>query len=91
MKKLVAIAVLAALIGAAGITAMGEGVIGSKTTQTITRYVAMKIGGRDINGQRIDHQFFLGRLPRVGEPVDLVFTGRDASTGDLHFQLRVRQ
>lgn len=52
-------------------------------------YTFMEVGVKNENGERNDEKFFVGRLPREGETVEMVYVGRNATSGDLRFQLRV--
>src|SRR5262249_27775372 len=54
------------------------------------RYRFMSVLVQDENGKPVNEKFFLGRLPKQGEAVEMVFMGTNAE-GAMIFQLRVKK
>ena len=54
-----------------------------------TEYTFMEIRAVDENGNVTNERFFEGRLPNIGETVELIYVGSRAD-GTMRLQLRVR-
>lgn len=59
-----------------------------KLQSFVPNWTFMSVLAKDHNAVAND-KFFIGRLPKKGEAVEMIYTG-DNSDGSMNFQLRVR-
>lgn len=72
------------------VCALGFTCLPSGTGITTSQYTFMEVGVKDASGNPADEEFFLGPLPTEGQAVEMVYVGRDVESGNMRFQLRVR-
>lgn len=84
---------IALILAGAGIACLGVALGQSAKVEIAkpVRYTFMQVGVLGLDGNRDDEKFFVGRLPKEGEAVEMVYVGRDPDNDNLNFQLRVRQ